>query len=183
MSIEQVLRDFLAIKFRDSFDHDFKFVYRGLVYEESSYIENGEVVMVRKCDHLELSIVSEIDRFVDELAQWRESVKKIAILHREKPTSPLPKDLDYREAFGDYCDSLEEIRSRCRRILKYLPKPTSEEISRKELLLLLGIKTSTLTTRIEENGFPKPVRIEGRKQWFSVSQVDEWRKSNRLTKS
>lgn len=54
----------------------------------------------------------------------------------------------------------------------------TEEISRADLLKMLGISTQVLNYRITEMGFPKPSRIEGRKQWFNIAQVDKWREKN-----
>ena len=53
----------------------------------------------------------------------------------------------------------------------------TDEISRAELLDLYGIKTQALYYRIKEMGHPKPIREEGRKQWFSRTEVEAWRKS------
>jgi hypothetical protein len=53
----------------------------------------------------------------------------------------------------------------------------SDLITRKALLEMEDIETSTLNYRINHMGHPKPVRTEGRNQWFSISQVDAWLKS------
>ena len=50
-----------------------------------------------------------------------------------------------------------------------------DEISREDLLSQYRITTQALDYRIKKMGHPKPIRTEGRKQWFSVKSVNEWR--------
>lgn len=54
----------------------------------------------------------------------------------------------------------------------------TEEISREDLLAMLGISTQLLNYRIKKMGFPKPSRVEGKKHWFNIAQVDKWREKN-----
>jgi predicted DNA-binding transcriptional regulator AlpA len=49
-----------------------------------------------------------------------------------------------------------------------------ELIDRNSLLRMLGVKSNTLSTRMKKAGFPKPVKISGRKQWWDPSEVDAW---------
>ncbi len=58
------------------------------------------------------------------------------------------------------------------------PESDANEIERKDLLKLLKIAGSTLNYRINQCGFPMPIRLEGRKQWFCVDEVDAWRRKD-----
>lgn len=125
LSIDQTLRDFLAIEYRAYFAHDFSFVYRGLVYESQCQIEGNELVSQRKCDHLDLGAITQIEQFVDELSKWNKAVTPL----REEWFSDhwgcvsFPIDLNLREVFGDeICNDLEDLRSRCRRILRHVER-------------------------------------------------------------
>lgn len=55
------------------------------------------------------------------------------------------------------------------------PSQSNDEISRKELLGILGITGSGLNNRIKMSGFPGPIRVEKRKHWFSRSAIEAWR--------
>lgn len=184
MSIETVFRDFLNLKWWDCFEHDFLFVYRGLVHEERAYVENGELVVERKCDHLDLALVSEIDRFVDELSKWSEAVRKIADQWKddnwEKFVCFLPKDLNYREVFGDYCDALDEIRSRARRILKHLPEKKTSSPPDEPLKVEIGIpleyrtKAMSKIEALNYIGWPAHARGDEKaaRRWLNQSIQD-----------
>jgi predicted DNA-binding transcriptional regulator AlpA len=84
-----------------------------------------------------------------------------------------------REIFDQYAILLELLADLVMRPTESSLPPAAEVISRTDLLTLLEIPTQTLHYRIKENGFPKPVRIEGKKQWFSVSDVNAWRRKNK----
>jgi hypothetical protein len=58
----------------------------------------------------------------------------------------------------------------------------NDEISRGELLKLEDITSQALTNRIKQMGHPGPIRKEGRKEWFSMSEVDAWLKSQKKTR-
>lgn len=51
----------------------------------------------------------------------------------------------------------------------------NDEITRKDLLATYEIKSQTLDYRINNMCHPKPSRVEGKKQWFCLKSVDEWR--------
>lgn len=64
------------------------------------------------------------------------------------------------------------------------PRPT---VTRSELVNvgrskgLLGIGTSRLSQMIKAEGFPAPIRIEGKVQTFDIAQVNEWLESHGKT--
>ncbi len=60
---------------------------------------------------------------------------------------------------------------------KTLTDTQALEISRANLCGMLAITSQTLAYRIKSMGFPKPIRVEGCKQWFDVNAVDKWREA------
>ena len=98
---------------------------------------------------------------------------------RIKRTSKMPGLVDAKT-----CSIKEVLSSAVNELLKVIEKsmsPASEvrtcddEISREDLLRQYAITTQGLDYRIKNNGHPKPIRTEGKKQWFSIESVDRWR--------
>jgi predicted DNA-binding transcriptional regulator AlpA len=64
-----------------------------------------------------------------------------------------------------------------KKLRQQLQQREIEEISRRDLIKLSGITSQALNDRINKQGHPKPCRVSGRKQWFSIAAVEEWKKS------
>ena len=130
-----------------------------------------------------------IDSFCDEPPAW------VAVVHCLADMLGYPPDYTLLRSEDRECRSSVVVRGRrvadlvielVERAESTIAEPaenralsTADEISRDELLEMLKIKTSTLSTRIKKSGFPKPSRTEGKKQWFNVHEVDQWRESER----